>query len=53
MRPEASICGMAFVHKDAAYPDIRRVSRQTVDDYAARRGMTGDEARRFLGHLLE
>ena len=53
MRPEASICGMAFVHKDAAYPDIRRVSRHTVDGYAARRGMTGEEARRFLGHLLE
>lgn len=53
MRPEASICGMAFVHKDAAYPDIRRVSRHTVADYAARRGMTGEEARRFLGHLEE
>ena len=53
MRPEASICGMAFVHKDAAYPDIRRVPRHTVDGYAARRGMTGEEARRFLGHLEE
>ena len=53
MKPEASICGMAFIHRNAAYPDIRRVSRQTIARYAARRGMNGDEARRFLGHLEE
>ena len=53
MKPEASICGMAFIHRNAAYPDIRRVSRQTIARYAARRGMNGDEARRFLSHLEE
>ena len=53
MSPEASICGLMIIHKDATYPDIRRISRRQIDDYAARRGMTGEEARRFLGHLLE
>lgn len=53
MSPEASICGLALIHKDATYPDIRRISRRQIDDYAARRGMTAEETRRFLGHLLE
>ena len=53
MKPEAAICGLMFIHQHAAYPDIRRVSPQTIDDYAARRGMSGDEARHFLGHLEE
>ena len=53
MKPEAAICGLMFIHQHAAYPDIRRVSPQTINGYAARRGMSGDEARRFLGHLEE
>lgn len=53
MSPEASICGLMLVHKDAVYPDIRRISRQAVSRYAASRGMTDVEARRFLGHLEE
>ncbi len=52
MVPDASICGLIFIHQDAFYPEIRRVSRKTIDDYAARRGMTGPDKARFLGHLL-
>ena len=52
MTPEASVCGLVFIHKYAAYPDIRRISPSLLDQYAARRGMGQDEARRYLGHLL-
>ena len=53
MIPESCICGMIFMHPDAKYPDIRRISRLQYDDYARRRGMSEETARRFLGHLLK
>lgn len=53
MIPEASICGMIFMHPEAKYHEIRRISREQHDDYVKRRGMTEEEARRFLGHLLK
>ena len=53
MQPEASICGLIFVHRHAAYPDIRRISPERLAGYARRRGMTDGEARRYLSHLLE
>ena len=52
MTPEASICGFIFMHPEAKYPDIRRISRKQFEEYAKRRGMTKDQAERFLGHLL-
>ena len=53
MIPEASICGLIFMHPQACYPEIRRISKAQYDDYAERRGMDADTARRFLGHLLK
>ena len=53
MTPEASICGLVFMHPDASYPEIRRISQDQYDSYATRRGMDSDTARRFLGHLLK
>ncbi len=52
MLPDASICGLIFIHPEASYPEIRRVSRETVDEYARRRGMSDADKARFLGHLL-
>jgi 5-methyltetrahydrofolate--homocysteine methyltransferase len=52
MIPEASICGLIFMHPEARYPEIRRISREQYENYAARRGMDDETARRFLGHLL-
>ena len=52
MIPEASICGLIFMHPEARYPEIRRISREQYEDYAARRDMDDETARRFLGHLL-
>lgn len=52
MTPEASICGFIFMHPEARYPDIRRISREQYGEYASMRGMDEEKARRFLGHLL-
>lgn len=52
MIPDASICGLIFIHPDATYPEIRRISQKAIDEYARRRGMSDSEKSRFLGHLL-
>ena len=53
MQPESCISGLIFMHPDAKYPDIRRISQKQIDDYSARRGMDEQTARRFLSHLLK
>lgn len=52
MIPDASICGLIFIHPEATYPEIRRVCQKAIDEYARRRGMSDSEKARFLGHLL-
>lgn len=52
MIPEASVCGLIFIHPEADYPEIRRIDRKAIDEYAVRRGMSESEKERFLGHLL-
>lgn len=52
MIPDASICGLIFIHPEATYPEIRRISQKAIDEYARRRGMSDSEKARFLGHLL-
>ena len=53
MVPESSICGLIFPHPEASYPEIRYISQEQYDSYAARRGMDPEKARRFLGNLLK
>jgi 5-methyltetrahydrofolate--homocysteine methyltransferase len=53
MTPESSICGFIFIHPEASYPDIRKISKEMYDEYASRRSMDEERARRFLGHLLK
>ena len=52
MIPDASICAMVFLHPEAAYPDIRRITPETAARYAAARGFDETQTRQFLGHLL-
>ncbi len=52
MIPDASICGLIFIHPEATYPEIRRVCQKAIDEYARRRGMSDSEKALFLGHLL-
>ena len=53
MIPEASICGLIFMHPEAKYPEIRHISQTQHDDYATRRGMDEMSARQYLGHLIK
>ena len=53
MTPDASICGLIFMHPEAGYPEIRNISQTQYDDYRTRRGMDEETARRFLSHLLK
>lgn len=52
MLPDATVCGLIFVHPDAAYPEIRRIPQEKIDEYATRRGLSESEKAQFLGHLL-
>ena len=52
MIPEASICGFIFMHPQAKYPEIRKISKAEVEAYARRRGMDAKTADRFLSHLI-
>ena len=51
MIPEASICGLAIAHRDAAYHDIRHPEPSALAAYATRRGFTEAERKLFLRHL--
>ena len=53
MIPEASICGFIFMHPQAKYPEIRKISKAKVEAYARRRGMDAKTADRFLSHLVK
>ena len=53
MTPEASICGLVFIHPEAGYPDIRAIGKEQYDSYSKLRGFDSDKARRFLGNLLK
>lgn len=52
MAPDASVCGFVLLHPEAAYPQVRRITRSQYDAYAAARGFSPDEARLYLSHLL-
>ena len=53
MIPEASICGFIFMHPQARYPEIRKISKSEVEAYARLRGMDAKTADRFLSHLIK
>ena len=53
MTPDASICGLIFMHPEAGYPEIRTVSEDQYESYRTRRGMDKETARRFIGHLVK
>jgi len=48
MHPAASVSGLYFAHPDAKYFTVGRINRDQVEDYARRKGMTVDEAEKWL-----
>ena len=52
MLPAASVSGWYFAHPDAAYFGLGRIGRDQVEDYAKRKGMSLQEAERWLAPNL-
>ncbi len=49
MYPQASTTGIMIFNPDARYFSVGRIGKDQLADYAARRGMTPENARRFIG----
>jgi 5-methyltetrahydrofolate--homocysteine methyltransferase len=52
MTPASSVSGWYFAHKTAKYFGVGRVGRDQVEDYAARKGWTVEEAEGWLAPNL-
>ncbi|HET9372120.1 MAG TPA: vitamin B12 dependent-methionine synthase activation domain-containing protein, partial [Vicinamibacterales bacterium] len=52
MTPAASVSGIYLSHPEAKYFNVGRIGRDQLEDYAKRKGMTLDEAARWLGPNL-
>jgi 5-methyltetrahydrofolate--homocysteine methyltransferase len=52
MLPSASVSGLYFSHPQAKYFNVGRIGRDQLEDYAARKGMTIEEAERWLAPNL-
>ena len=52
MTPAASVSGLYFAHPEAHYFSVGRIGPDQVQEYARRKGMTIDEAERWLRPLL-
>jgi 5-methyltetrahydrofolate--homocysteine methyltransferase len=48
MLPAASVSGLYFAHPEAKYFTVGRIGRDQVEDYARRKGMSLEEAERWL-----
>jgi 5-methyltetrahydrofolate--homocysteine methyltransferase len=52
MLPTAAVSGFYFSHPESKYFAIGKINKDQVEDYAKRKGMTGDEAERWLAPVL-
>ncbi|EJW96411.1 B12 dependent methionine synthase, activation domain protein, partial [gut metagenome] len=52
MQPHASVSGLMFAHPASRYFAIGRIGEDQLADYAARRGFTPDEMRKYLAANL-
>ncbi|HEX4568578.1 MAG TPA: vitamin B12 dependent-methionine synthase activation domain-containing protein, partial [Vicinamibacterales bacterium] len=52
MTPPASVSGLYFSHPLAKYFNVGRIGRDQVESYAKRRGVSIEEAQRWLGPNL-
>lgn len=53
MNPPASVCGWYFAHPQSHYFGLGKIGRDQLEDYAKRKGMSLEEAERWLRPVLE
>jgi len=52
MGPTAAVSGLYFSHPDGRYFAVGKLNRDQIADYAERKGMSVNEAERWLGPNL-
>jgi 5-methyltetrahydrofolate--homocysteine methyltransferase len=53
MYPASSVCGWYFSHPQSQYFGLGKIDKDQLKDYARRKGMSLDEAERWLRPVLE
>jgi 5-methyltetrahydrofolate--homocysteine methyltransferase len=53
MNPPASVCGWYFAHPGSHYFGLGKIGKDQLEDYAQRKGMSIEEAERWLRPVLE
>ncbi|HEV7333455.1 MAG TPA: methionine synthase [Flavisolibacter sp.] len=53
MNPPASVCGWYFAHPGSHYFGLGKIGRDQLEDYAKRKGMTIEEAEKWLRPVLD
>ncbi|HEU4633746.1 MAG TPA: vitamin B12 dependent-methionine synthase activation domain-containing protein, partial [Flavisolibacter sp.] len=53
MDPPASVCGWYFAHPQSHYFGLGKIGKDQLEDYARRKGMTIEEAEKWLRPALE
>ena len=53
MNPPASVCGWYFAHPGSHYFGLGKIDRDQLQDYAKRKGMSIEEAEKWLRPVLE
>ena len=52
MYPTAAVSGFYFSHPEARYFSVGKIARDQLESYAARKGMRGAEAEKWLSPIL-
>ncbi|MFT3909409.1 MAG: methionine synthase [Ferruginibacter sp.] len=53
MYPAASVCGWYFANPDSKYFGVGKIAKDQLEDYAKRKGMSIEDATRWLRPILE
>ncbi len=53
MYPASSVCGWYFAHPESKYFGVGKINEDQLKDYAARKGMSIEDATRWLRPVLE
>ena len=53
MYPASSVCGWYFAHPESKYFGVGKISNDQLEDYTKRKGMSIEEATRWLRPVLE
>jgi 5-methyltetrahydrofolate--homocysteine methyltransferase len=53
MYPASSVCGWYFAHPESKYFGVGKINEDQLHDYAARKGMSNEEATKWLRPIIE